>query len=75
VGRFIERAEGALAKGAAPARLADLECLRPLARMGEDVGNDELDRLEALGREIERQFNTLSDEDDTEARDATAAAR
>jgi V/A-type H+-transporting ATPase subunit A len=73
VGRFIERAEGALAQGATPTQLAALECLRPLARMGEEVGSDELERLDVLGREIERQFNVLADE--TDARDATAAAR
>jgi V/A-type H+-transporting ATPase subunit A len=60
LGRFVERAESAVARGVSPQALAALACLRPLARMGEETGNDELAQLEALGAVMEREFDALS---------------
>ena len=62
-GRFVELAEGALARGIAPARIAGLACLRPLARMGEDTGEDELARLDELRADLESAFAGLEPEE------------
>ena len=58
-GRFVELAEAALARGVAPARLSGVDCLRPLARMGEDTGEDELERLDRLMQAVETEFHGL----------------
>ncbi len=63
-GRFVELAEAALERGVAPARLAALQCLRPLARMGEDTGDDELARLEGLLAAMETEFQGLAADGD-----------
>jgi V/A-type H+-transporting ATPase subunit A len=60
VGRFVDCADEALARGVAPARIASLDCLRPLARMGEDTGEDELAALGELLRAVEAQFHALA---------------
>jgi V/A-type H+-transporting ATPase subunit A len=60
VARFIDLAGEAVAAGIAPDRLAHLACARPLARMGEEIGNDELPRFAELGEQIESQFHALA---------------
>jgi V/A-type H+-transporting ATPase subunit A len=68
IGRFIELAEAAAATGATPATIAAMACIRPLTRMGEDIGDHEPDRFEALAAAMEREFGTFSPGE--EARDA-----
>jgi V/A-type H+-transporting ATPase subunit B len=60
VARFIELAGDAVAAGVAPDSLAHLACVRPLVRMGEEIGNDELPRFAQLGEAIEAQFHDLA---------------
>jgi len=73
IGRFIELATQAVAAGLAPDRLARLECLRPLVRMGEEIGNDEPEKFEAVGAALEAEFHALIPT--PEKRDEAAAAR
>jgi V/A-type H+-transporting ATPase subunit A len=68
LGRFIDLAEGALAAGTAPDRIAAIGCLRSLQRMGEDVGDAELSRLAELQVRMEREFAQLVQP--SESRDA-----
>jgi hypothetical protein len=56
---FIELAERAAAEGVTPEQIADLDVMRPLSRMGEDIGEDELERLAALEQKVEDAFATL----------------
>jgi V/A-type H+-transporting ATPase subunit A len=56
LGRFIDLAEAALAADVRPDRIARMACLRPLQRMGEDIGDGELDRFAALQAAMEREF-------------------
>jgi V/A-type H+-transporting ATPase subunit A len=72
IGRFIELATQAVAAGLAPDRLARLECLRPLVRMGEEIGNDEPEKFEAVGAALEAEFHALIPT--PEKRDEAAAA-
>jgi V/A-type H+-transporting ATPase subunit A len=60
IGRFIELAEQAVASGASVERLARMACLRPLQRMGEEIGNGELPRFAELQAAIEREFAELA---------------
>jgi V/A-type H+/Na+-transporting ATPase subunit A len=69
LGRFIELAESALAAGIEPERIAGLQCLRALQRMGEDIGDNELERLAELEARVEREFAQLAP-----AREASDAA-
>ncbi|MCA3250734.1 MAG: V-type ATP synthase subunit A [Pseudomonadota bacterium] len=69
VGRFVDRAEAAVGAGVHPERIAALPCLRPLQRMGEEIGDDELPRLAELEARLDREFAALAP-----ASSATAAA-
>ena len=60
LGRFIDLAEAAQAAGASPERIAALGCLRPLQRMGEDIGDGQLDRLAELQAQMEREFAQIA---------------
>jgi V/A-type H+-transporting ATPase subunit A len=57
--RFITLAEAALANGATPEMLTALPVLRPLQRMGEDIGDSELPRFDELAARLEREFAPL----------------
>jgi V/A-type H+-transporting ATPase subunit A len=57
--RFIELAERAAAAGVTPEQIAALDVMRPLSRMGEDIGEGELERLAALEQQVEDAFATL----------------
>ena len=59
VAHFIDQAEAALARGALPARIAAMQVVRPIARMGEEVGEADLDRLAALEERMEAEFRAL----------------
>ena len=56
---FIELAESAASVGVAPEQIAALDVMRPLARMGEDIGEQQLDKLAELERRVEFAFSTL----------------
>jgi V/A-type H+-transporting ATPase subunit A len=56
---FVELAESAATFGVAPEQIAALDVVRPLSRMGEDIGEGQLDRLAELERSVEAAFETL----------------
>ncbi len=59
IGRFIDLAESALAAGVHPERIARLDCVRPLQRMGEEIADGELGRFAVLDAAMEREFTDL----------------
>lgn len=59
IGRFIDLAEGAVAAGIHPERIATMPCLRRLQRMGDEVGDGELARLAELETVLESEFVEL----------------
>jgi V/A-type H+-transporting ATPase subunit A len=71
--RFFDLATAAVAAGTHPERLARLACLRPLQRMGEDIGDDALPRFAELEAAMDREFAALAAETaaPNEAHDAT----
>ena len=58
--RFIDLAEHAVATGLHTDRIARMECLRPLQRMGEEIADDQLDRFVLLQAAMEREFAELT---------------
>ncbi len=56
---FIELAERAGERGISPEQIAELDIMRPLARMSEDIGEDALDRFAELEARIEQAFAAL----------------
>jgi len=56
---FIELAEAAAARGVTPEQIAALPVMRPLARMGEEIAEDELPRLAELEQRIDQAFAAL----------------
>jgi len=60
LGRFIDLAETALGAGIEPDRIGSLACVRALQRMGEEVADHELARLDELEARIEREFAQLA---------------
>jgi V/A-type H+-transporting ATPase subunit A len=66
---YFDLAERALAQGATPSDLAQMQCVRPLQRMGEDIGDAELGRFAALSAAVEREFEAMTDT--LETRNAT----
>ena len=60
IGRFIDLAEDAVTAGIHTARIAQMACLRPLQRMGEEIRDDELARLADLQAAMEREFAALA---------------
>jgi V/A-type H+/Na+-transporting ATPase subunit A len=59
IGRFIDLAEGAVAAGIHTSRIAPMACVRPLQRMGEDIGDSDLPRFAELQAAMEREFAAL----------------
>jgi V/A-type H+-transporting ATPase subunit A len=60
VARFLDLAERAVQDGIAPDRIARLDSLRPLQRMGEEIGDDALERFDALAASLDREFAALA---------------
>jgi V/A-type H+-transporting ATPase subunit A len=58
--RFIDLSEAALAQQVDMAELATLPLLRRLRRMGEDIGDEQLDQFDALRRDMEAAFIQLA---------------
>jgi V/A-type H+/Na+-transporting ATPase subunit A len=54
--RFIDRSQTALEAGMEVAEIAGLPLLRRIRRMGEEIGNDEVDRFEKLQAGIDAQL-------------------
>src|SRR6056297_1253049 len=57
--KFITLAEQALAAGASPADIAAVPSLARLRRLGEEVGEDELEKIDELRRQVEAEFHEL----------------
>ncbi len=57
--RFIELAEAALERGAAPQAMSELEVVRRLRRMGEEIGEDQLGQIPALRADLESAMESL----------------
>jgi V/A-type H+-transporting ATPase subunit A len=57
--RFVALAETALQHGIAPGRIAELPVLRRLQRMGEEIGEDQLEKFGELNESIEAAMADL----------------
>lgn len=57
--KFFDLAEAAVTAGVHPEQLARLACLRPLQRMGEEIGDNELPKFAELEARIDREFAAL----------------
>ena len=57
--RFVELAEQALARGVSPQTIAEMSALRRLQRMGEEIGEDELDAFDDLRAALENAIEGL----------------
>ena len=66
--KFVGQAEAAVAAGIHPDQLRALPSLRPLIRMGEEIGDDELARFAELEARLDRDMAALLQA--TEASDA-----
>ena len=69
LGRFIELAERAVAAGVHADAIGALACLRPLARMGEEIGDGEVARIASLAADVEREFAALAGDGGGDATD------
>jgi V/A-type H+-transporting ATPase subunit A len=59
--RFIELSESAVAEGVSVERINDLPVMRKIRRMGEDIGEDQLDEYKELMRSLEAEFTHLTE--------------
>ncbi len=57
--RFVALAEDALERGVPPAQIAEIGVLRRLQRMGEEIGEDELEKFAALTESMEAAMANL----------------
>jgi hypothetical protein len=57
---FIEQAQRAQEAGSTPEAIFALDIVRPLQRMGEEIGDDALDRFAALAQRIDAAFEALA---------------
>ena len=62
LGRFVELAEAALARGVTPERVAQMAIVRPLYRMGEDIAEGRPEEFEALAARMDAEFAALEGE-------------
>ncbi len=62
LGRFIEHAEAALARGVTPERVAQMAIVRPLRRMGEDIAEGRPGEFDALAARMDAEFAALEGE-------------
>jgi V/A-type H+-transporting ATPase subunit A len=60
VAKFIDHAETAVAAGVHPQQLATLASLRALQRMGEEIGDQQLERFAELEAALDREFALLA---------------
>jgi V/A-type H+-transporting ATPase subunit A len=73
IARFNELAAAAVEAGVPTERIAAMACIRTLQRMGEEVGEEALERFDAIREAVEREFRQLTET--REAPDAAATAR
>ena len=59
--RFIDLAELALQEGASPEQIAGLPILRALQRLGEEMGEEQIDRIRDVWRQLESEFAELKE--------------
>ena len=59
--RFIDLAELAMQEGASPEQIAALPILRALQRLGEEIAEEEIDRIRDLLRQLESEFADLKE--------------
>ncbi len=64
--RFLDRAQQAVADGVPVDRVSGLPLMRRLRRMGQEIGEEELDRFDELTRQIEDEFDRLNQEKDAQ---------
>ena len=57
--RFVALAEATLEDGIPPQRIAELDVLRRLQRMGEEIGEGELEKFSALSESVEAAMASL----------------
>jgi V/A-type H+-transporting ATPase subunit A len=57
--RFVTLAEAALEQGVPPQRIAELDVLRRLQRMGEEIGEGELEKFAGLAESVEAAMAAL----------------
>ncbi len=60
IAHFIELANAAAANGVTPEQIAALDVMRPIARMSEDIAEDNLDAFAALEARMEQAFGALA---------------
>ena len=60
--RFVMQAEAAVARGVAPQAIGELEILRKLKRMGEEIGEDRIAEFSTLQNEMESALAGLKGE-------------
>jgi V/A-type H+-transporting ATPase subunit A len=60
VAHFIGEAEAALARGVTPAQIAAMQVVRPITRMGEDIGEAGIGSLAGLEERMEAEFRALA---------------
>jgi V/A-type H+-transporting ATPase subunit A len=56
---FVALAQAALARGVAPQAMAELDVLRRLQRVGEEIGEDQLDKFPQLSAAVDSAFAGL----------------
>jgi V/A-type H+-transporting ATPase subunit A len=66
--RFIDLAEEAVGRGVAPDAISAMPVLRVLQRLGEEYGEDRIEALASLAKDVEDAFHALEAE---ETRDAS----
>ena len=59
IARFVELGESAVQKAIAPQRIIGLPMFRRLQRMGEEIAEDDIEEMTALGAQMEEEFETL----------------
>jgi V/A-type H+-transporting ATPase subunit A len=65
--RFIDLAEEAVGRGVSPENISAMPILRKLQRLGEEYGEDRIDALSALARDVDEAFHALEAEETSDA--------
>jgi hypothetical protein len=66
IAHFIDLAQRAVAAGVHPERIARLDCVRPLQRMGDDIPDHALAQFTELEAAIDREFAAVIHETEDE---------
>ena len=65
--KFIDLAEEAVGRGVRPEAISDMPILRRLQRLGEEYGEDRLDELAGLVKDVDEAFHALEAEETEDA--------